>query len=677
MNKTFLKLIILFSIILFPIFGKTSGGQWKQYIYTDGLSSNYIFDVEKDDKLRIWVGTQNGITLIDGRKIIKYGVANGLPAANIIKIISYKDEILAATSNQGIYTLKNDMFQKVDFVKGTDVFSMEKVSGKVFISTSIENIMYNGTEASFMGRGFPNVKVRDVFTDGDKNWFVYDDQLIFKKNKGFGTEKIPFSVSDITIQAYLINGNKEYFGTNKGLWLRESNKEVKLLKNINVLTLKKLEDNNIIIGSKKGLYSLIRNVINKITPEITDPKKLAKTAIRDIEIVSENEIWYSTFGMGLFLHDPGTFITLNKKSGLDVGGMTYDMIQYKNKVYVATRNGLFVYYDSKIIKHLTKSNGLPSNTILDLDVDSEGILWLATTNGLSKYAGGSFINYGRKDGLPSKLVTAVHVDKKNNSKIWLGSERSGLTRFDKKGFFTFAKQDGLPSNSIRDITQLNNGSLVLACYNAGVVKFDDNKFKLFDNGLDDKRVILLTIGPDEQIWTGTESAGLAILQDDNTFKMIRDSDGLGHNEMFSLTYDGSNVWAGTFGGGVSCFNEGVWFTLRESDGLNSNTIGAVVSIDDDKILIGGNNGLSIFSLKKDSFKLTVSNILTPSDELSFNKVMDPVSGLIKDRFLISLNPMVYNPTGSKIKFRSRIISNNSNSGEWSNLGLSQPFHIHL
>ena len=53
MNKTFLKIIILFSIILFPIFGKTSGGQWKQYIYTDGLSSNYIFDVEKDDKLSI------------------------------------------------------------------------------------------------------------------------------------------------------------------------------------------------------------------------------------------------------------------------------------------------------------------------------------------------------------------------------------------------------------------------------------------------------------------------------------------------------------------------------------------------------------------------------------------------------------------------------------------------
>ena len=33
------------------------------------------------------------------------------------------------------------------------------------------------------------------------------------------------------------------------------------------------------------------------------------------------------------------------------------------------------------------------------------------------------------------------------------------------------------------------------------------------------------------------------------------------------------MWAGTFGGGVSCFHENTWFTLRESDGLNSNTVG--------------------------------------------------------------------------------------------------------
>ena len=72
---------------------------------------------------------------------------------------------------------------------------------------------------------------------------------------------------------------------------------------------------------------------------------------------------------------------------------------------------------------------------MDLDIDSKGTLWLATTNGLSKYEGNSFKNYQRKNGLPSKLVTTVHVDRKDDSIIWVGSERSGLTRFDKKDFY--------------------------------------------------------------------------------------------------------------------------------------------------------------------------------------------------------------------------------------------------
>ena len=203
-----------------------------------------------------------------------------------------------------------------------------------------------------------------------------------------------------------------------------------------------------------------------------------------------------------------------------------------------------------------------------------------------------------------------------------------------------------------------------------MVKFDGNKFELFNDGLDDKRVILVTIGPNKQIWTGTESAGLAVLQNDERFKMIRDSDGLGHNEMFSLTYDGSNIWAGTFGGGVSCYNDSVWFTLRESDGLNSNTIGAIVALNNHKVLIGGNNGLSIFSFKKEAFKLSANKIFTPSEELSYNIISDPISGIIKDRFLISLNPMVYNPSDAKLRFRSRITSENKGQGKWSDLEYS-------
>ena len=46
MNKNFLPHIIFFLFILNIISADPSSGQWKQFVYTDGLSSNYIFDVE-------------------------------------------------------------------------------------------------------------------------------------------------------------------------------------------------------------------------------------------------------------------------------------------------------------------------------------------------------------------------------------------------------------------------------------------------------------------------------------------------------------------------------------------------------------------------------------------------------------------------------------------------------
>ena len=143
----------------------------------------------------------------------------------------------------------------------------------------------------------------------------------------------------------------------------------------------------------------------------------------------------------------------------------------------------------------------------------------------------------------------MHVDKRDDSRVdWLG--KIGIDKFDEKGFYTFAVQDGLPSNSIRDITQLSNGTLIIACYKAGVAKFDGKRFTLYDNGLDDKRVILLENGFDGEVWADGIRRNRCIRG--RSIRMIRDSDGLAHNEMFSLYNDGKNVGRNIWRR-VSCF----------------------------------------------------------------------------------------------------------------------------
>ena len=68
-------------------------------------------------------------------------------------------------------------------------------------------------------------------------------------------KKITFSSSNAKIQALLIDGDIEYFGTNQGLWSRQNNRNAKLIKNINVLSLDKTSDGLIIVGAKKGFIT--------------------------------------------------------------------------------------------------------------------------------------------------------------------------------------------------------------------------------------------------------------------------------------------------------------------------------------------------------------------------------------------------------------------------------------
>ena len=374
MLKYLLSRVLFLGTILNIIYADPSGGQWKQFVYTDGLSSDYIFDVEKDADDRLWIGTQNGITLIDGNNIIKYGADSGLPAANIIKVISVDGTTYAATSGQGIYVFNGEAFDRSQIIKGSDVYTMTKIDGDIFISTNLENITFDGTDVSFMGKGFPNTKVRNVFSDGVQNWFVADDRIINKSANGFVTEKIKFSKTKTKIQSFLVDGEFEYFGTNQGLWYRKNKGALNLIKDLNVLCLSLTISGDILAGTKKGLYYLDSGRLIDFRPDGEEHQALGKTSIRDIEVVSGNEIWYSTFGMGLYLHDLGTFQNLDSDDGLDVGGMVFDMVVDDQDVFIATRKGLYKYRDNKVKAHYTKKDGLPSNTILDLDLDSKGNL---------------------------------------------------------------------------------------------------------------------------------------------------------------------------------------------------------------------------------------------------------------------------------------------------------------
>jgi hypothetical protein len=97
--------------------------------------------------------------------------------------------------------------------------------------------------------------------------------------------------------------------------------------------------------------------------------------------------------------------------------------------------------------NFTTADGLPNNAIRSLLVDSRGMLWIGTENGVSKLENGVFQNFYEEDGLAFNSCWAIAED--NNGNLWFGSFGGGISVFDGKRFHTFTTDDGLADNRIR------------------------------------------------------------------------------------------------------------------------------------------------------------------------------------------------------------------------------------
>jgi signal transduction histidine kinase/ligand-binding sensor domain-containing protein len=73
----------------------------------------------------------------------------------------------------------------------------------------------------------------------------------------------------------------------------------------------------------------------------------------------------------------------------------------------------------------TSASGLPSDSVMTIFRDSRGFLWLGTLDGLSRYDGELFVNYGIDDGLPDRMIWTIAED--TRGAIWIGTD-SGVAR---------------------------------------------------------------------------------------------------------------------------------------------------------------------------------------------------------------------------------------------------------
>ena len=138
--------------------------------------------------------------------------------------------------------------------------------------------------------------------------------------------------------------------------------------------------------------------------------------------------------------------------------------------YGGNMGGLLRYATDNTESFFTSQNSMisDSSTIWDLDIDSEGRVWIAN-EGLVCYQNGSFTRYDTSNSpIPQNSIRSIAID--SDDKIWFSA--GGLISYDHHDFtvYTTANSD-LPSEIILDI-EIDNDNNIWLAFPDRICKFD-------------------------------------------------------------------------------------------------------------------------------------------------------------------------------------------------------------
>jgi ligand-binding sensor domain-containing protein/signal transduction histidine kinase len=158
------------------------------------------------------------------------------------------------------------------------------------------------------------------------------------------------------------------------------------------------------------------------------------------------------------------------------------------ELWLATLRDGLCHFNPKTKKYRYFQNNpvdpttLINNDVMTLTIDSRGVLWAGTSDGLSVLLPGkdTFVNFhndSSKNSLSNNVINCLLED--NTGKMWIGTNGGGITVMDKS--FNVIKvikeKDGLPSNNVSSLVSDKTGNIWATTFK-GVAKLNTQQFSI-------------------------------------------------------------------------------------------------------------------------------------------------------------------------------------------------------
>lgn len=284
------------------------------------------------------------------------------------------------------------------------------------------------------------------------------------------------------------------------------------------------------------------------------------------------------------------------------------------------------------------TSGLSANSIKSIIQDSEGYIWFATSDGLNSFNGNSFKSYGcsyyptAQDGITALNILTI-LQHKDGKQIWAATQSSRLLLFnpDTETFRTLelAGRSTLTPNLCYSIAYDSDGNLWIGT-DAGIYVYDETAemFTIWhssNSGLSSDFVRYVFCDSNHVIWVGTDKEIAHFNPSAQNFikaKVNASAFGGRKDLQISCISEGpeETLWVGTWSHGLACLDKSSntldRINVRSDNPLTGTMrIRSILNDRPDMLWICSNVGLFQYSVRSNTLSQVVMSSAQPNDNI--------------------------------------------------------------
>ncbi|MBR6539502.1 MAG: response regulator, partial [Bacteroides sp.] len=411
----------------------TLQAQTYEYIGVEkGLSNRRVFSIQKGDKGYMWFLTQDGIDRYDGKNFKHYILKNNGQEENSLWNLNW------------LYTDKQGILWEIG--KRGKVFRYDANKDEFKLAYALPEPKQSNT---------PTIVSYGFIDEKDIVWLCTKEGIYCYNSADETSNFVTHNIDENISKMVQIDSTHFFIGTDKGIYYVEKTGNKLTLSptfqpsdtpfHVNDIYYHK-PSKKVLIGTfQQGIYiyDLVTNELTSIEHDLKD------ITINCIRYFNEREVVIGTDGTGVYRMNTENgnaqaYIVADytKRNTMNGNNISDIYIDEEKRIWMANypfgitvRDDRYPQYDW--IKHANgNEQSLVNDQVNAIMEDSEGDIWFATNNGVSRYSklqGGKWYTYlsSFNKEIQNKNHTFLSLCEAENGQILVGGYNSGLYLIDK------------------------------------------------------------------------------------------------------------------------------------------------------------------------------------------------------------------------------------------------------